>query len=119
MSLDPQRSAQQNATAMAEVLERVRTGAVAPAARDDMQGRFHQGDAIGLVEDEVAFWGTPREALAGVLESLAADAELITCLRGASAPLDDEAIRSLPRGQAELELSEGGQQSYWWLLAAE
>ena len=29
---------------------RVRTGAVAPAARDDAQGRFREGEAIGFVE---------------------------------------------------------------------
>jgi len=119
VGLDPRRSAEDNARVMASTLERVHTGAVAPAARDDAQGRFKEGDAVGFVEEEIVVWGTPREALRGVLERLAAGAELITCLRGSEAPLDDETVQALAHGDVEFELSEGGQQSYWWLLAAE
>ena len=108
-----------NAAAMTETLERVRTGAVAPAARDDVQGRFREGDAIGFVEEEIVAWGKPRETLRGVLEQLAENAELITCLSGAEAPLDDETVQALAAGEVEFELSDGGQQSYWWLLSAE
>jgi DAK2 domain fusion protein YloV len=119
VSLDPAQDAASNATAMSRTLEHVRTGAVAPAARDDVQGRFHEGDAVGFVEDQIVAWGRPREALRGVLEQLAADAELITCLRGAEAPLDDEIVSALAAGEVEFELSVGGQPSYWWLLSAE
>ena len=119
VSLDPGRSAERNVLAMTQTLERVRTGAVAPAARDDAQGRFRQGDAVGFVEDEIVVWGRPRDALRGVLERLAEDAELITCLRGAEAPLDDDAVAALAAGEVEFELSDGGQRSYWWLLSAE
>jgi dihydroxyacetone kinase-like predicted kinase len=119
VSLDPSRDAAANAFAMTSTLERVRTGAVAPAARDDASGRFRQGDAIGFVDEEIVFWGKPRETLRGVLEQLAAGAELITCLRGADAPLDDAAVQALGAGEVEFELSNGGQQSYWWLLSAE
>jgi uncharacterized protein len=119
VGLDPGRSAAENAEVMTATLERVRTGAVAPAARDDAGGRFKAGDAVGFVEEEIAVWGTPREALRGVLERLAEGAELITCLRGADAPLDDETVTSLAQGEVEFELSKGGQQSYWWLLSAE
>ena len=41
----------------------VRTGAVAPAARDDAQGRFKRGDAVGFVDDEVVAWGEVRDTL--------------------------------------------------------
>jgi uncharacterized protein len=119
VSLDPARHAEENAGAMAATLARVRTGAVAPAARDDVQGRFREGDAVGFVEEELVAWGPPRETLRGVLEQLAHDAELITCLRGADAPLDDATVQALAAGDAEFELSEGGQPSYWWLLSAE
>ena len=118
VSLDPSRSAHQNATAMLRTLERVRTGAVAPAARDDAQGRFRQGDAVGFVDERIVSWGQPRDTRA-VLEQLAENAELITCLRGAEAPLDDDTVHALAAGEVEFELSEGGQQSYWWLLSAE
>jgi dihydroxyacetone kinase-like predicted kinase len=119
VGLDPQRSARENAAVMARTLERVRTGAVAPAARDDAGGRFREGDAVGFLEEEIIVWGTPREALRGVLERLAGGAELITCLRGANAPLDGDTVMALAHGEVEFELSEGGQQSYWWLLSAE
>jgi hypothetical protein len=54
-----------------------------------------------------------------VLEQLAEDAELITCLRGLDAPLDDLTVTALAAGDVEFELSDGGQPSYWWLLSAE
>ncbi len=119
VALDPDRPAGENAAAMNQALARVRTGAVAPAARDDAAGRFREGEAVGFVDDQIVVWGSPREALRGVLERLAEDAELITCLRGADAPLDDAAVEALAQGDVEFELSVGGQQSYWWLLSAE
>ncbi|TMM04944.1 MAG: hypothetical protein E6G05_05220 [Actinobacteria bacterium] len=119
VSLDSARTAEQNATAMIDTLERIRTGAVAPAARDDAHGRFREGEAVGFVEEEIVAWGNPRETLRGVLEQLADNAELITCLRGADVPLDDETVQALAAGEVEFELSNGGQQSYWWLLSAE
>jgi DAK2 domain fusion protein YloV len=119
VALDPARSAGENAAAMLETLERVRTGAVAAAARDDAQGRFRAGDAVGFVEERIVAWGNARETLRGVLEQLAENAELITCLRGAEAPLDDATVQALAAGEVEFELSNGGQQSYWWLLSAE
>ncbi len=119
VTLDPSRSAVENAAAMARTLGNVRTGAVAPAARDDLQGRFREGDAVGFVEEEIVVWGKPRDTLRAVLERLATRAELITCLRGADAPLDDDTVHALAAGEVEFELSVGGQQSYWWLLSAE
>lgn len=119
VALDPARAAADNARAMDEALTRIRTGAVAPAARDDAQGRFRQGDAVGFVEEQLVTWGEPLRTLREVLQRLGEGAELVTCLRGADAPLDDDAVRALSEGEAELELSEGGQQSYWWLLSAE
>ncbi len=119
VSLDESRAAATNAQAMTRTLERVRTGAVAPAARDDASGRFRQGDAVGFIEEQIVAWGRPRETLRDVLEQLADSAELITCLRGAEAPLDDETVQALAAGEVEFELSDGGQPSYWWLLSAE
>jgi hypothetical protein len=120
VSLDPARRAVDNAEAMIETLERVRTGAVAPAGRDDAQGRFQAGEAVGFVDEQLVAWGEPLETLRDVLGRLGEDAELITLLRGADAPLDDATVERLAAGgDAELELSEGGQPSYWWLLSAE
>ena len=119
VALDPTRNSAQNAALMTRTLAHIRTGAVAPAVFDDAQGRFHTGDAVGFVGEEIVAWGRPREALREVLEQLAHDAELITCLRGAEAPLDDGTVQALAHGDVEFELSDGGQQAQWWLLAAE
>lgn len=119
VAIDPRRGAEDNAVAVTEALEALRTGAVAQAARDDVNGRFIAGEAIGFVDDELVAWGAPEEALREVISRLADGAELITCLRGIDAPLDDTAVLALLDGKAELELSEGGQESYWWLLSAE
>ena len=50
VELDPADSAGENAERLAEALSAIATGGVAPAARDDAQGRFRQGDAVGFVE---------------------------------------------------------------------
>ena len=119
IALDPQHHAAGNAEAMNAILGAVRTGAVARAARDDAAGRFSMGEAIGFVDDELVVWGEPESALREVIARLSDDAELITVLRGIDAPLDDRAVESLADGDVELELSAGGQESYWWLLTAE
>jgi DAK2 domain fusion protein YloV len=123
--LRPDRSVEQNAQAVDEALARVRTGAVAPAARDDAQGRFARGDAVGFVGDEVHAWGDPTETLRAVLAELASgdgdgpEPELISVLAGEDAPLRLGEIEAIGGGRVELELREGGQPAYWWLLAAE
>ena len=119
VALTPAADADANADAMREALAGVRSGAVAPAARDDAAGRFGVGDAVGFVEDELVAWGEAAPTLAAVLAALAADAELVTCIAGEGAPLDAEAIAALAPSSVELELEDGGQPSYWWLLAAE
>ncbi|HEY4829645.1 MAG TPA: DAK2 domain-containing protein [Solirubrobacteraceae bacterium] len=119
VTLDPRLDAIVNAQAMRRALEHVRTGAVVPARRDDAEGRFRAGDAVGYIGEEIVAWGRPREALREVLEQLAQDAELITCLRGADAPLDDGTVQALAHGDVEFELSDGGQPCQWWLLSAE
>jgi uncharacterized protein len=77
------------------------------------------GDAVGFVDDEIVAWGAPGPTLEAVLQALAPGAELLTCIAGDGAPLDDDGVAALAPGGVELELSEGGQPSYWWLLAAE
>ena len=121
VALAPERSVEENARALGEALARVRTGAVAPAARDDAQGRFKRGEAVGFVEEEVLAWGDPGETLRAVLEALAEGArigspELISVLAGEDAPLGLGEIEALVNGEVELELRHGGQPAYWWLL---
>jgi DAK2 domain fusion protein YloV len=125
VALAPDRSVEENAQALKEALTRVRTGAVAPAARDDAQGRFSRGDAVGFLQDEVLAWGDPSETLQTILQALAAgdgemgEPELISVLAGEDAPLGLGEIEGMVNGGVELELRQGGQPAYWWLLAAE
>jgi DAK2 domain fusion protein YloV len=119
VALNPTAGSDANAAAMSAAIAAVRTGAVAPAAREDPGGRFAVGDAVGFVGDELVAWGAAAPTLEAVLGALAADAELVTCIAGDGAPLDGEAIAALVPGGVELELEDGGQPSYWWLLTAE
>jgi fatty acid kinase len=119
VAFDPARDATANGAALDAALARVRTGAVAAAARDDASGRFRAGEAVGYVGEELVAWGEPAAALRDVLAALADGAELITCLRGSDAPLADEEIAELVNGGVELELTSGGQPSWWWLISAE
>ena len=54
-----------------------------------------------------------------MLARLADGAELVTVIAGDGAPLDAVAIDALMPDGVELEHSNGGQPSWWWLLAAE
>ncbi len=122
VELLPDRPLEQNAQALNEALARVRTGAVAPAARADPQGRFAPGEAVGFLGEEVVAWGEPAATLRQVLVALADGAELLSVLAGEDAPLDPPAVAALldgDLGAAELEQRHGGQSAYWWLLAAE
>jgi DAK2 domain fusion protein YloV len=119
------RSIEENGQALSAALSRLHTGAVAEAARDDAQGRFGRGEAVGFVEDEVLAWGDPRETLRAVLGKLAqglddeGPPELISVLAGEDAPLGLGAVEGMLNGGIELELRSGGQSAYWWLLSAE
>ena len=119
VAFDPERGVEQNAAALTAALAAVRTGAVAPAARDDVQGRFTRGDAVGFVDDEVVAWGEPESTLGSVLRELGGGSELISVIAGADAPLDAQSIERLGPEGVELEYRDGGQPSYWYLLAAE
>ena len=116
---DPEGGVEENVQRLRAALDGVRTGAVAPAARDDKQGRFHAGDTVGFVDEEITAWGSPDETLRAVLAQLAEGREIVTCVAGDGAPLDDAEIERLAPAGVEVECLAGGQPHYWWLLAAE
>jgi DAK2 domain fusion protein YloV len=119
VELDADADAEENERRLADALSAIRTGAVAPAARDDAEGRFVRGDAVGFVGGEIVAWGGAGSTLAVTVERLADDAELLTVIEGEGAPIPLEELPvHLPEG-AELELHRGGQPSYWWLIAAQ
>lgn len=116
---NPSRSAEANADAMRSALAAVRAGGVAPAARDDVEGRFRKGDAVGFIDEDLVAWGEPESTLRSVLERLGDEAELMTCIAGQGAPLTGDEVRELAPSDAELELLDGGQPNWWWLISAE
>ena len=119
VALEVDRGVEENARAFLEALEHVRTGAVAPAARDDAQGRFRRGEAVGFLGEQLVAWGDPARTLSSVIDQLAEDAELVSCIIGEGPPLSREEIETMVDGTLDLELREGGQPAYWWLLTAE
>jgi DAK2 domain fusion protein YloV len=119
VELDPEAPAVENANRLQDVLGSIRVGGVAPAAKDDVNGRFSVGDAVGFEEDEVVAWGEPEATLAATLERLAADAEIVTIIEGEDPPiaLDDLDLR-LPDA-VEVEVHRGGQPNWHWLIATQ
>ena len=119
VALDPGRGAADNAEAMRAALANVRTGAVTGAARDDAEGRFRRGEAVGFIDEELVAWGEPGETLEAVLGELGREAELLTLIEGDGAPIDGDTVAALAPGGVDVEFSRGDQPAYWWLIAAE
>jgi uncharacterized protein len=119
LAFDPARGADANEAAVREAAEALRVGGVAPAARDDAQGRFSTGDAVGYAGGELVAWGDPAETLAATLAQIAEGAELLTCIAGEQPPLDRAAVEARAPAGVEVEYHEGGQPAWWWLLCAE
>src|SRR5438067_847796 len=71
VSFNRQSSAEHNAEALWAAVSTLATGGVAPAARDDIQGRFRVGDAVGYAGDELVAWGDPETVLTETIEALA------------------------------------------------
>jgi DAK2 domain fusion protein YloV len=119
VELDAESSLEENAERLEGALEGVATGGIAPAARDDAQGRFKKGDAVGFADGEIVAWGGAGSTLAQTLQHLAAEAEIVTVIAGEGAPLALEEVHAHVPGGVEVEAHEGGQPSWWWLLAAQ
>jgi DAK2 domain fusion protein YloV len=117
---DPDAAPEENVQRLARALDEIRAGAVAPAARDDPQGRFVRGDAVGFAGDEVVAWGGAGSTLAATIDRLAVgETELVTVIEGADAPLPLEELPIRLSEGVELERHRGGQPHYWWLIAAQ
>jgi DAK2 domain fusion protein YloV len=119
VELDPDGTLDENAERLEGALEGVATGGIAPAARDDAQGRFKQGDAVGFAAGEIVAWGGAGSTLTKTLQHLAEGAEIVTVIAGEGAPIALEEIDTHVPDGVEIETHEGGQPSWWWLLAAQ
>src|SRR4051812_34140609 len=119
VELDPEAPLEENAQRLGAVAAEVAIGGVAPAACADAQGRFKKGDAVGFADGEIIAWGGAGSTLEGTLQHLAKGAEIVTIIAGEGAPIAlDEIEVHVPDG-VEVETHEGGQPSWWWLLAAQ
>ena len=119
IEFDADGSAALNAGRMRALLEEIRVGGVAPAAKDDLHGRFARGDCVGFEGEDAIAWGGTGTTLAATVARLAEGAEILTILAGAEAPIPlGELDLELP-GTLEVELHEGGQPAWWWLIAAQ
>jgi DAK2 domain fusion protein YloV len=119
VELDPAAPMPVNAARLSEALAETRTGAVAPAARDDGEGRFVRGDAVGFVDGEMIAWGGAGSTLAATISALAVDAEIVTIVEGEGAPIAIDEVAGLVADGIESEAHRGGQPHYWWLLASQ
>ncbi len=119
VEFDPKASAESNGKRLTEALQGVRAGAVAPAARDDAEGRFRRGDSVGFADEQIVAWGGAGSTLLETIASVGEGAELVTVIEGAEAPIGLEDLDlQLPDG-AVLELHRGGTPNYSWLIAAQ
>ena len=113
-------AARQTPSGSRSVLAGIRVGAVAPAARDDAEGRFMRGDSVGFAGDEIVAWGgaglDPGRDGRGARRRRR-DRHRDRGRRGADRARASSAL-PLPDG-AELELHDGGTANYSWLIAAQ
>jgi DAK2 domain fusion protein YloV len=119
VGFDPDETAEANAERLQRELTAIRVGAVAPAARDDAEGRFRRGDSVGFADGELVAWGGAGSTLIETVAALVDGAEIVTVIEGAEAPLAlDQLDLELPNG-IELELQRGGTANYSWLIASQ
>src|SRR5216683_5038907 len=123
----PERPAEENVRAMKTEAERVQTIEVTHAVRDTRSNglRVKKGDVIGLINDRLEFAGHDYpEVVKKALGKLGPDAyELVTVYRGAQASdaeiatLESEIRQNYPG--LEVEVQQGGQQHYPFILSVE
>ena len=123
----PERSGLENLKAMKAEAERVQTIEVTHAVRDTRSNgvKVKKGDVIGLINDRLEFAGDDYpDVVKRALGRLGPDSyELVTVYRGEQAS-DDELARleseirsNYPR--LEVEVQQGGQQHYPFILSVE
>ncbi|MDH7485952.1 MAG: DAK2 domain-containing protein [Anaerolineae bacterium] len=127
LALNQQADLETNVQMMEAALSSVQTGEVTVAVRDVNLGhiRVAAGDFIGLRDDELTARGDNPEAVVfALLEQMAAeDAEIVTLYRGEPASTAEaEALVAALRDrypEQEIELVDGGQPYYHYILSVE
>jgi DAK2 domain fusion protein YloV len=125
LAFDPDRRADENAAAMNEVLDEVKTGEVTIASRDvDMNGvSVRKGAWLGLADGKAVAGGADfDDVAAAVAERLLEEPRsVMTLLTGADEPELDSLLDRIQERHPDLELDvqAGGQPHYPLLLSAE
>ena len=119
VEIDREATAESNAERLESALAGIRSGAVGRAAKNDPEGRYRRGEAVGLFGEKIVAWGDPEPTFAATVAAVAEGAEIITVLEGENPPIPTEGLPlDLPDG-IEVEVHRGDQSSYWWLIAAQ
>jgi hypothetical protein len=127
MVYDPDATLEVNAAAMADAASRVRAGEVTQAVRDSVAdcGEIKEGDWIAITRDGIcAATASAAEAAIALVDRLVGgDSELVTVLLGSDArPADTAKLREhlgLEHGHVEVEVHEGDQPLYPYLIGVE
>jgi hypothetical protein len=127
VAYDPQAGLDDNARAMNEAASRVEAGEVTQAVRDSVAecGPIVAGDWLAIARDGIcATAANPVDAaLALVTGMVTEDSEIVTVLVGSEArSADTERVRqqvALAHSQVEVEVHEGGQPLYPYLIGVE
>ena len=127
ISFAPDRSPEENAEAMAEELEHVKTGQITYAVRNTfVDGKeIHEGDIMGIDDHTIAAVGSSIERTAlDLMDTMVDDdSELITIYYGSDIN-EDEAQALYEKAQekysgCDMELHNGGQPIYYYLMSVE
>lgn len=124
---DPDATLGVNAAAMADAASRVRAGEVTQAVRDSVAdcGEIKEGDWIAITREGICAARTSAEeaVIALVDQLIGDDSELVTVLLGSDArPADTAKLREhlgLQHGHVEVEVHEGDQPLYPYLIGVE
>ena len=127
LAFDPSRGAEENRSAIAEAIRRVKSGQMAASTRDtEMDGvSIRKGDWLAIVDDRIVH-ADPDPAAAGralMDELLSGGEEVVTILTGEGAvpELTDEIIAYVEETypEVEVECRQGDQPVYPYIVSAE
>ena len=127
LAFDPEKDVEENRAAMVEAAENVHTASITYAVRDtNFDGRdIHAGDIMGLVDNKLHHLGHDVREVAEALteEMVTEDKSLITIYYGEDVSEQDaqallEAL-SEKYSQCDVDLQNGGQPLYYYLIAVE
>ena len=127
ISFVPEKNSEENLASMTEAISRVKTGQVTYAVRDTRidDKEIHEGDIMGIGDAGILAVGKERLQVAEdmVAEMIDEEAEIISVYYGEDVSeadaeaLSDALAEKYP--ECEVELNQGGQPIYYYLISVE